>query len=130
MSITNSSKKTKLCILFFGAALFSLASCSDNDGMIEEKIMEFQSCLETKPLKIKGKICNAYVSFGGEISELTNCLSKEKIKAIDYEKDNVGNIFEINVSFSCNSGKRFAVRFDKFNSSKEYDIAWVGEIVY
>ena len=118
-------------MLFWGLILSSLASCSTKEDMIVDKIVEFQSCLQTKPQKLKGKICNAYVSlYEEEIPELLDCLQKKKIKAIDYEKNNHGTIFEINVSFSCSSGRRFAVRFEKLEYKEKYKIAWVGEIVY
>ncbi len=123
------SRKFKSLTLFIGIILLFLVSCNADSEELDITIEKFQSCLKEQPEKIKGKICNAYVPWGSDISELVICLQNNKIIRKTYEKDKHGITYEINAFITCKDDRRISLRFNKSNSTGAYTITWIGEIV-
>lgn len=102
----------------------AVSDTEDNLSLIKR----YGDCMNNNPMKKQGKICGAYVPFGGELAILIDCLRNlpETKEEIDY--DNIGNVFEINYTMRCGN-KRIAVTLATKENPDNLYVKWVGEIV-
>ncbi len=130
MNIQVCSNLWKFGVLLFSFSFAVTASGCEKRIKIDEPLNEFISCLKNQPKKIKGKMCGAYVPWAGKTSELVSCLENNQVSKVSTETDENNSIFEVSAFINCNSGKKVILQFDKEETSKEFAIKSIGEIVY